>query len=204
MARISVMSRRQPRRRRAWLLALAALAGLGLIMRFLLAPAPEAPLAQAQAAEPGAMPEHERRQQETAAEAALSGAGEPPVQGPVTQRPDYVSEVEWDVLRGLAQQHADPERELARLVNSLRFNKQLETWRAGHGATTPERRALAEALLAALPERVRQQEYSVTDAERLQRELIAALAPDTKARAQREELERQRLPRAGALERFSK
>lgn len=132
------------------------------------------------------------REQRAARDAVLQALGQPPVQGHLAARPAWVSEVEWQVLTALARQKGDYDRELARLVNSLRFNKLLEAWREP-GLSTATRRTLGTQLLAELPERVRQGDYGRAPAEALQRELLRVLEPDPAARATRAAAEAQRL-----------
>ena len=95
--------------------------------------------------------------------------------GPVRERPDYVSPMEWMVLQGVARQHANPEQELSHLVHFLRFNKQRDRWEAlPAGAEPALRQSLAVALVADLPTRVRQGDLSPSDA----RALLMRLLPD--------------------------
>lgn len=105
-------------------------------------------------------------------------------EGPVRERPDYVSPMEWMVLQGVANQHANAEQELAHLVHFLRFNKQRERWEGlPAGAEPTLRRSLASALVADLPSRVRQGDLSPSDA----RALLMRLLPDAEADAGRQE-----------------
>ncbi|RRS03769.1 hypothetical protein EIP75_14400 [Aquabacterium soli] len=103
-----------------------------------------------------------------------------PITGPVTERPPYVSPMEWDMLKGVASQHATPGPELTRLVNSLRFNKQFETWEAlpRTDANSAQRQALAKALMADLPERLRHQDMGIQDAQKAMAALLADIEPD--------------------------
>ncbi|MCC2639298.1 MAG: hypothetical protein K0Q68_3017 [Moraxellaceae bacterium] len=141
-----------------------------------------------------ATPEAAAREQQATSQAVDRQVGLPPWQGPVTRRPAFVSETEWQVLREVARQRVDYERELLRIVNNLRFHKLLERWRAQAAAgDTPGRRALAGQLLDELPLRVRREEYSVAEAEKLQHELLAALEPDPARRAARAAVEAARL-----------
>lgn len=122
----------------------------------------------------------------------------PPFTGPVTERPAYVSPMEWSMLKGLADQHASPPQELTRLVNSLRFNKQLEAWEAL--PRTPDaalqRRTLATSLVNDLPERVRHQDLGLPDAQRTLGALLRDLEPDAEQRLARAAQEEQRLRQA--------
>jgi hypothetical protein len=184
---------------------LAALALIPFGLRGLAGPAPDASGAPApspeQRAGPGAAglpdaataplpatPAEAEQLQEAAAAAARDSAPRE-LQGRLERRPDFVAEIEWQALQAVARRSADYDRELLRLVNNLRFNKQLEQWRV---APAP-RRALGEELLEAVPERVRQQEYSVPAAQKLQQELLRELEPDPAARQARQAAEAARL-----------
>ena len=64
------------------------------------------------------------RDLEIAASAAITAK---PITGMVTQRPDFVSELEWQILRNAASQRAkDSGKELSDLVNKLLFAKKKE------------------------------------------------------------------------------
>jgi len=96
-----------------------------------------------------------------------------------------VSVVEWEVLRALAARHATPAAELDRLVNQLRFNKQLAWWQEESSAAPALRRQVAEALLSALPARVAAGDIALSDARALQQDVLLAIEPDTGRRADR-------------------
>lgn len=185
-----------------------ALAGLALFvivvgLRYLVAPpAPDlsadAPLPLAGAAPaagplfaagPPAGPAELNAQQSRANAAAAQAPAAPAT---VLARPDYVSEMEWQVLQGLAARSSDPARELARLVAKLRFAKQLELWRGGEAA-------LAAGLLAELPARVAAGDFDRATAQSLQAELLRQLEPDADRRRARAGAEAARL-REGALQ----
>lgn len=110
----------------------------------------------------------------------------------LTVRPDYVSELEWQALQGVAAQSRDPARTLATLVAKLRFSKQLELFRRGTAGVP--RAALAAQLLADLPAQVAAGSLARDQALRLLPTLIEPLAPDPAARAARLQQERARLP----------
>jgi hypothetical protein len=126
-------------------------------------------------------------EQAAAAEAAVRNVGQKPYTGPITERPDFVSDIEWQVLKGVAAQRADSDKELTRLVNHLRFVKQQEAWRslATNGGDGAQRHALAEQLLNEIPDRVSNQEMAAPDAQKLQQMLIADLISDPQQRDQR-------------------
>lgn len=202
-SRLPAAAPRQPRSTWGLMLVTAVIAlllalylGRSNLPRAAAAPAPAAPSAGPASPAPGAATNARelQRQQQKAAAATADAVGQAPLQGPVTQRPDFVSETEWQVLQGLAQQKADPRRELTRLVNELRFNKLLELWHnPPAGQDTAQRRALARQLLDELPVRVKQGQYSRAEAQRLQRELLTELEPDPQARRAREAEEAARL-----------
>jgi hypothetical protein len=115
---------------------------------------------------------------------AIDHAREPAPEGPVRTRPEYVSPMEWMVLQGVANQHANAEGELSRMVHFLRFNKQLERWEGLNAGGDPAlRQALASALVTDLPTRVRQGDLSASDA----RALLMRLLPDAEPDAGRRE-----------------
>lgn len=121
----------------------------------------------------------------TAAMAIDQAAGTAP-EGPVRARPDYVSPVEWMVLQGVANQHANAEQELSRMVHFLRFNKQLERWEGLNAGADPAlRHALASALVTDLPARVRQGDLTASDARSLLMRLLADAEPDAGQREAR-------------------
>ncbi len=91
-------------------------------------------------------------------------------------RPDFVSPAEWMMLQAVADQKADPQAELLRLVNLLRFNKQLEA--LDRTSDADERKVLIEAVLAQLPKRIQNQEMSVEKAQSIQLKLISQIYSD--------------------------
>jgi hypothetical protein len=114
-----------------------------------------------------------------------------PLTGRLTQRPDFVSPMEWQVLQGVARQQANSDQVLTRLVNNLRFNKQLTAWRSM--PATSQRLQLAQLLLADIPVHVALQELTLDDAKKLQQQLLADIVPDPQQRRQRLEQEGKRL-----------
>ncbi|WP_294636306.1 hypothetical protein [uncultured Aquabacterium sp.] len=117
----------------------------------------------------------------------------------VTSRPDYVSDVEWAMLKGVAGQHAHPEAELTRLVHVLHFHKQLERWeKLGPGDPLPLRRELAEWVLAEMPERVRRGDLGIAEAQARVRGLVRDAESGEAARTDRLTLEWGRLRAAAA------
>jgi hypothetical protein len=117
-----------------------------------------------------------------------------PLKGAVKSRPPFVSEMEWQMLQGVAQQQVDPTQALTNLVNTLRFNKQREAWEAqGHSTDASLRRALAESLLSDLPARVAQGDVDLAEARRLQASLLPDAVSDQQDRKQRAAAEAQRL-----------
>lgn len=117
-----------------------------------------------------------------------------PLVGPIAQRPAFVSELEWQMLKGVSQQAGDPERELTRLVNALRFNKQLELWEGlSQSPDKARRQALAEQLIGELPARITHGEMDLTEASRILSGLLHDAEPDAQARGRRAAAERARL-----------
>lgn len=174
--------------------------GFGWLMR-----APEAPLLAAPSSadmnESGSAhdlsaQQDVQAQQKMAAQAAALQLGQKPVSGPVSTRPDFVSEMEWQVLQGVADQAVarglDREKEMTRLVNDLRFNKLLEQW--GASTVTATRHALAWQLLDEVPAHVGAGELDHAAARKLQQQLLADVLSNPEERAARAEQEAARLP----------
>ncbi|HOT44883.1 MAG TPA: hypothetical protein PLM53_09815 [Spirochaetota bacterium] len=110
--------------------------------------------------------------QKAAARAAITGK---PVAGRVTQRPEYVSEIEWQVLRNAVMNRPeDADAQLAALVNKLLFFKKKEAWESP--ATLPEqRRKLARQMLSMLPFMTGGDHINPGEARRLESSLNAEL-----------------------------
>lgn len=108
-----------------------------------------------------------------------------PVPTDGTRPPDF-SAKEWATLQSATADEAQPERELARLVGYLRFQKGFAQWQGlQNSPDTAGRHRLAEQLLAQLPERVRQGEMGAGEVTLLQQALLADLVPDEAQRQQR-------------------
>ena len=111
-------------------------------------------------------------QQVSAAAAALRELGSAELAGPVTERPDFVSLLEWKVLQAVAQKSDHPQQELTRLINDLRFEKLLDAWRSpASGLDAATRRRLAAQLRQDTPVHLARGELSAAEASQLQREL---------------------------------
>ncbi len=90
--------------------------------------------------------ENERKAaaQETAT-AVLTGTT---VSGTLTQKPDYVTELEWQVLQNVAKQN--PSANLTDLVNKMLFLKKKQAWLSAREHSA-ERKLLARQLLEMIP-----------------------------------------------------
>lgn len=135
-------------------------------------------------------PQQLEAEQLAAAGAALALAGEPPLAGSITERPEFVSRIEWQILKGVASTRENSEQELLRLVNYLRFSKQLEWWQSQQPDPNDDQHArVGWQLLNEIPERVRAQDLAVDQAQQLQVALLEVLEPDAGKR--RHHLERE-------------
>jgi hypothetical protein len=163
------------------------------------APAPATPTPSLKDLNLGSATEVVAQQEHAAKELAQHPIAKP-ITGVVTERPSFVSPVEWLMMQGVAKQHAQPDQELTRMVNLLRFNKQLELWQdMPKSADAAERLALANQLLDELPQRVIHGDIDLPAAQKLQASLLIDAVPDTTKRRARAETEAQRLqPQADA------
>ncbi|MBC7700240.1 hypothetical protein [Aquabacterium sp.] len=152
--------------------------------------------------QPDAMPSTEAGMVAQQTAAALVVARAPamkPITGPVTERPEFVSEMEWQMLKGVSQQHPTPQAELTRLVNKLRFMKQLELWQSmAHSKDMAKRQLLAEQLLDDLPQRVVNADLDKPEAQKLQASLLKDAVSDEQARKKRADVETRRLGASAA------
>lgn len=135
----------------------------------------------------------QERQQEAAKELEKQ-PGLKPIVGPIKERPSFVSALEWQMLKGVSQQAGDPDRELTRLVNFLRFNKQLELWEGmSQSPDKARRKELADQLIGELPVRINNGEMDLTEAKRILTGLLNDAEPDAQARGKRAAAETARL-----------
>jgi cytoskeletal protein RodZ len=113
-----------------------------------------------------------------------------PAEGSINERPSYLSVIEWEMLKGVAQQSDNPTQALTRLVNSVRYTKQLEVWQdMPKGAPPEKRQALAKQLLQELPDRLTQGDYDFDGAKLLHDQLLNDAEPNaTKRQALSERL----------------
>lgn len=107
--------------------------------------------------------------QKTTSLAAISGM---PVSGVISQRPDYVSEMEWQVLQNVARQN--PDINLTNLVNKLLFNKKKQMWMSSV-ENTDQRRQLARQLLDMIPDQLNIEAIDSDTAKEMERKLAADL-----------------------------
>jgi hypothetical protein len=127
-----------------------------------------------------------------------------PITGPVSERPSFVSPMEWTLLQATAQQHPDPDKKLVEMLNFMRYMKQSEVLEGMPKPGEPgQRRALAEALLSDLPQRVLNGDLDMKGAREELGKLIEDAEPDVKRREKRLEAEVKRLLAADAAARKS-
>lgn len=125
----------------------------------------------------------EQSQSVTAAAQAINTK---PIKGIISQRPDFISEIEWQSLRLVAQRNQNPAQELTRLVSNMRFNKQMEIWQSlVNSADQTQRHALANQLLNDIPNAVSNQAIDQIEAQRSQSELVTDLIKDPNTRKNR-------------------
>lgn len=136
--------------------------------------------------------------QSDAAKALASQPDVKPIDGPVMERPAFVSPMEWMVLKGTVSQHPHPERELTRMVNFLRFTKQMELLETlpRTAEAQPRRQVLANELLADLPQRLLNDEMPMKDLRETQAMLLQDAEGDPERRQARAQVEARRLEQA--------
>lgn len=152
--------------------------------------APAAALPGTEFANPNPSPEESKavlEQQKEAAKIIEAQTDMKPITGPITERPAFVSPMEWAMLQGVVQQHAQPDKELTRMVNFLRFMKQMEAYEAL--PRTPDnaakRKSLANQLVEDLPNRVQAGDLDFKDAQGNLTQWLPDAEPDEQARQQR-------------------
>jgi len=101
-------------------------------------------------------------------------------------RPADFSAEEWSALKEAMKQSSQPEAELKRVVAYLRFQKRFDQW---HGlresADVGLRRQVAASLVEQVPERLKEGEVTMGEAQLLLTALWADLEPDQARRRQR-------------------
>lgn len=120
-----------------------------------------------------------------------------PIKGTISERPAFMSEMEWNIVKAVAQQQPDPDKALTDLTNKVRFTKQLEVWQDLSATADPaKRKVLANELLEDLPQRVTNEDMDLPGAQKLQGELLLDAEPDVTARTKRAAKEAKRLEKA--------
>lgn len=118
-------------------------------------------------------PDRLLQMQQDSLSAVAARSNEPRELTQLSGRPEFVSPAEWMMLQAVSRQKENSDAELLRLVNLLRFNKQLELL---SGTVTDSDKALfTEAVLAQIPARIKNQEMSVAKAQAIQLRLIREL-----------------------------
>ncbi len=136
-------------------------------------------------------------QQQEAAKVVEQQADMKPIQGPVSERPAFISPMEWSLLQAVAQQHPHPDQKLVNMLNFVRYGKQSEALEAMPKPGEPgKRRALAEALINDLPQRLINGDLDLTGARTDLLRFLEDAEPDAKRREKRLEVEMKRLTAA--------
>lgn len=110
-------------------------------------------------------------EQKASDQAAISGKT---VSGPVTKRPDYVSDIEWRTLKGVTETQPDQEKKLTNLVNKMLFIKKKQAWLSS-AENTDQRRQLARELLDMIPGQLEIEAIDEQTAKELENKLDADL-----------------------------
>jgi hypothetical protein len=116
-----------------------------------------------------------------------------PDQQPAAAEGDF-SPADMVKLNQAMGNQANGQQELKRVSTFLRFQRDFERWQSMMEATDPApRHALANQLVDALPERVKQAEVTLPEAELMCAMLLNDLEPNEAARTQKNETCKQRL-----------
>ncbi len=117
-----------------------------------------------------------REQQIKAFNAVSLQLGGADIEPPVSSRPEFISPLEWEILRRVSGNEENPEKSLANYINHVRFAKQEELWeQLSDAEDVGKRHAMAEQLLMNIPNRVKNNNMSVQQAQRLQVTLLRDL-----------------------------
>ncbi len=120
----------------------------------------------------------------TAEAAARAGLQEPALLS--DGRPADFSAEEWGALKEAMKQSSQPEAELKRVVAYLRFQKRFDQWQGLRDSPdTGLRRQVAATLVEQVPERLKEGEVTMGEAQLLLSALWSDLEPDEARRRQR-------------------
>lgn len=110
------------------------------------------------------------------------------------ERPAFLSEEEWSALKEALKDTPNREKEQARIVEYLRFQKQVQQWQSLRDSpNVAQRRQLAAEVLDSIPAHLANRELNAGEAQMLQSALLEDLVPDAQQRQARAEIEKQRL-----------
>lgn len=134
------------------------------------------------------------RMQKVANEAAVTEQGLSSLGDALRSRPDFVSPLEWSVLKQVAASRDNSEQQLVNLVNNLRFNKQVDWWQQNHSIAPPALTdRVASVILESIPARVAAEDLDVGQAQLLQSEIIDAMVIDADQRQTMRQREAQKI-----------
>lgn len=101
-------------------------------------------------------------------------------------RPADFTDEEWSALKEAMSRTDNPDKELARVVDYLRFQRGFEQWQSLQASPDmAARRQLAEQLFDRVPERLRQGELSMGEAVLIQAALLNDIETNDELRQQR-------------------
>ena len=109
-------------------------------------------------------------------EAAKAAVNAHPVEGTVTDRPEFVSEIEWRVLQNVARvQKGNSDRNLRNYVNKLLFAKKQQAL-SDNAVDPSQRRHLARQIIGMIPSQVDEGLLDPQEARKVENELESELA----------------------------
>jgi len=92
------------------------------------------------------------------------------VAGPVTERPDYVSETEWQVFQNVTRDQPERDKRLTDLINKILFIKKRTAWLAAEKKSA-QRRQLARQLMEMIPGQLETEAIDPVSAKELEDQL---------------------------------
>lgn len=98
-----------------------------------------------------------------------------PIEEPVSRRPEFVAEFEWEIIQKITGRNPVNEKKQIQLINKLLFFKKWEAWRSllGSERQTAERHELAREIFGMIPSQM--EILGLRQAQEMKNKLLADL-----------------------------